>query len=58
MVIAKLPMLQQVTRDDVRQVAQLKRIQEYATYTGGVGTTVTDEHAVNVNVGDGLTRRK
>ena len=40
--------------DDAANVAQLKRIQEYATYTGGVGTTVTDEHAVNVNVGDGL----
>lgn len=40
--------------DDAANVAQLKRVQEYATYTGGVGTTVTDEHAVNVNVGDGL----
>lgn len=40
--------------DDAANVAQLKRIQEYATYTGGVGTTITDDHAVNVNVGDGL----
>lgn len=40
--------------DDAANVAQLKRIQEFATYTGGVGTTINDEHVVNVNVGDGL----
>lgn len=40
--------------DDAVNVAQLKRVREYATYTAGVGTTVTDDHAVNVNVGDGL----
>ena len=40
--------------DDAVNVAQLKRVREDATYTGGVGTTVTDDHAVNVNVGEGL----
>ena len=40
--------------DDAVNVAQLKRVREDATYTGGVGTTVTDNHAVNVNVGEGL----
>lgn len=40
--------------DDAVNVAQLKRVRDYATYTGGVGTTIGDDHAVNVNVGDGL----
>lgn len=40
--------------DDAVNVAQLKRVRDYATYTGGVGTAIGDDHAVNVNVGDGL----
>lgn len=40
--------------DDAVNVAQLKRVRDYATYTGGVGTTIGEDHAVNVNVGDGL----
>lgn len=40
--------------DDAVNVAQLKRVRDYATYTGGVGTTIGDDHVVNVNVGDGL----
>lgn len=40
--------------DDAVNVAQLKRVRDYATYIGGVGTTIGEDHVVNVNVGDGL----